>query len=144
MNEELHIYVSPCCKVECAKIRDAPVIRKDSPGVTTYYYDQCTACNGLCHPVVDKIYDSSGVEVKIGDIVECPRVSEDHSSRWHAAYEEYGHICIRDLGHNNSGMYQIDGPYYTRGHYSKHLDKLDDDDLDYYWGVKRCDIEAPT
>lgn len=84
------------------------------------------------------IKDSNGVEIRPGDIIECPDVPLDHGERYHVAYKsgQYNDMTIRDLGNNNLYMYEINGPYYNIGHFSKHLDKLNENDLDYYFGIK--------
>lgn len=133
--KDKHIYGSECCEAEIVPVPETVV--KTSPGVTSYYRGKCAKCEKLTHDKTLKIYDSAGVEIKHGDIVECPDMPIKHACRYHAAYKtDYG-FDIRDLGHNNCGMYQIYAPYFTIGHYSKHLDKLSDEDLRYYWNTTR-------
>lgn len=135
---ELHIYVSECCKAPLVKL-EREVVKKTSPGVTSYYQQNCSKCNQPSHAYKSKIFDSAGVLIEPVDIVECPTMPLNHSCRWHAAHwcDSRGGIDIRDLGCNNCGMYSIEAPYYTRGPYWLHLDKLSDEDLLHYWDTTR-------
>lgn len=142
---ELHLYGSPCCNAATRSV--AEVIVKIAPGCTAYYRDKCVKCGKLCHPKLTNVWDSEGVEILHGDIVECPMLAPgvtfagDHAERWHAArITEYG-LDIRDLGNNNSHMYRCWPPYFNRGPYWRHLGMLDDDDLDFYWGTTRAEAE---
>lgn len=131
---ELHIYKSECC---LADLQDLPaqIIKKTSPGCTSYYSQKCSKCGKPSHSACVQIFDSDGVEITPVDIVESP----DGMPRWHAAHiSRYnGPLCIRDLNHNNVYMYNIDSKYYNRGPYWKHLDKLTDEDLEHYWNTTR-------
>ena len=83
-----------------------------------------------------KIFDSNGVEIRPGDIVECPGEDLLCAWRYHVCFDDGSGTEIRDLGHNNLGTYDTNGPFYNIGHFSKHLDKLNEYDLDYYFGIK--------
>lgn len=133
-NKEKHIYGSDCCKAELESCQ--AVTKKTGYGLT-YYHNRCLKCGNLCKSFVLQIYDSAGVEIKAGDIIESPEEMENSACRYHAAYLSSGELEIRDLGHNNIYMYKQCGEYFNRGHYSKHLDKLDDEDLEYYWDTTR-------
>lgn len=139
-NSELHVYVSGCCKASTQKIGE--VVVKTSPGCTSYFHEQCLECKKPCHTRAHRIFDSDGVEIKSGDLVECPNEPEDHACRWHIAYMDGDWLDIRDLGHNNCHMYSICGPYYNRGHYSQYPGKLDADDLEYYFDIPKQEPES--
>lgn len=138
--KELKMYVSPCCKAQCSELEDV-IISSDEPGVTSYYRNRCDKCLKPCHLQLDRMFDSDGIEIKHGDLVECTSEPIDCAWRWHAACKshEYG-LEVRDLGHNNIGM--LSSPFYCRGPYWRHLDKLSDEDLEYYWGTNRRDADA--
>lgn len=138
-NKELDL--SSCCSAPILPLAKQ-ISKKTSPGVTSYYYHTCEKCTQPCHYDTVKIWDCAGDEIKNGDLVEAMDIPAWHAERWHACYlekNEYGqdHLEIRDLGNNNRGMYSLHSEYYTRGHYSNHLDKLSDEDLDYYWNTTR-------
>lgn len=86
---------------------------------------------------MSKIYDSKGIEIKPGDIIECPECGIDNAERYHVCFvdEPDGDPEIRDIVHNNIDAYLLWGPYYNIGHFTKHLDKLSPVDLRYYFGI---------
>lgn len=131
---EKTLYGCPDCGVGTIEIPCQIV--KDG-GCTRYYRNRCSRCDILCHPIKVKMWDSAGNEIKIGDLLECPNERLDGACRFHAVFPYQAGMEVRDLGCNNVEMYAISAPYYTIGHHSLHLDKLTDDDLDYYWGEKR-------
>ena len=88
----------------------------------------------------ESLVDSNGTPIKVGDIIECPEVPfPEHACRWHACFlNGYNETPeIRDLGHNNIGMWTCHGPCFNRGPYWRHLDILSDDDLSYYFHTTR-------
>lgn len=93
---------------------------------------------------MSEIKDSAGKVVEIGDIIECPEVSLDHAERYHVAFRERyccdGEMEIRDLGNNNVGMYDMNGPFYVIGKWYDHLDKLRNDDLLHYFPDEVCEL----
>lgn len=84
-----------------------------------------------------KILDSNGVEIRPGDIVECPEVDKNSAWRYHicSIWRLGDEPEIRDLGHNNLGTYDSVGPFYNIGHFTKHLDKLGNDAIVHYFNI---------
>lgn len=138
-NIELCIYGSACCKADLVKLPKT-IVKKTEPGVTAYFYNKCFKCNEICDSELLNVFDSFGVEIKHGDIVECPEVDIKSAWRYHAAFNRYG-LEIRDLGHNNIGMYNFHGKYINIGPYYRHLNKLSDEDLEHYWDTNREDAQ---
>lgn len=73
-----------------------------------------------------------------------PELPEDHAEKYHAVFasyfEHYGferELEVRDLGHNNVGMYLCYSQYINIGPFWKHLDKVSDEDLRHYWSMPR-------
>ena len=91
-----------------------------------------------------KILDSNGVEIKPGDIIECPELPTGYAERYHVAYKDGPdyEMEIRDLGNNNVYMYDSNGPFYNIGHFTKHLDKLSSSDLQSYFGIDPEQLKA--
>lgn len=137
--KEKHIRASECCK---ADFQEVPCRIVYSKGSTSYYQATCNKCKNYCHTRVIQVFDSDGIEIKAGDIVQNSAYDDPSNlCNWHASFiGSDGFLEIRDLGHNNTGMYSI-GDYYNKGHYSQHLDKLTDEDLDYYWDTTRKEAE---
>jgi hypothetical protein len=133
-------YVSDCCLSE---LNDAPTFTKKTRWGSTRYNKRCGKCGEYCGSHILHWFDSAGVEIQPIDLVECPEEPEDCAFRWHAAYledrEHRPELTLRDLGHYNVGTYS--SPYYTRGPYWLHLDKLDDGDLKDYWNTTRAEAE---
>jgi hypothetical protein len=135
MEPNKHVYGSECCAAELVPHKETVV--KTLPGVTSYFRNTCAKCGKLTHSKLLQVFDSNGIEIKAGDIVECPDLPVGHAERYHAAFDNGWGFEIRDLGNNNVHMYDLAGPYYNIGHYTKHLDKLTDDDLEYYFDTTR-------
>lgn len=132
-NKERHEYKSSCC---LAEMKESPMVVRTGPeaGTTHYYYKSCQKCGQPCHSVLTRLWDSAGVEVKPGDILENPDKPDWMCDRYHAVYTEAdGSLEVRDLGGSNVGMYNIEGPYFNIGHYTKHLDKVSQENIDYFW-----------
>jgi hypothetical protein len=129
---------SDCCGASLIDLPECVQV-KIQPGVTDYYYAKCSKCGEMCDSVLVKLWDSNGVEVNHGDILECPDVDLNHGERFHAVVRDKHELEIRDLGNNNVGMWDLHEPVLNIGHYSKNLDKLTDEDLEYYWDAKRED-----
>lgn len=127
------IYASECCAAETEPIKE--LIVKPNAWETRYYHERCSHCGNPCWTVVVKCFDSAGAEVLPGDVVEDVTVPEYHAERWRAVYKKGLGLEMRDLGNNNVGF--PDCEMYTRGPYWRHLDKLNDDDLEYYWNTTR-------
>lgn len=127
---EYHQMGSRCCGAEVEKLLYA-LVQKRRDG-TSYYYHQCSSCKKPCWTTPIRIWDSAGVEIKDGDILECPE-DKGLATEYHAVTKDGHGLDIRDLGHNNTAMYLSSGKYFTRGNYKKHLDKLSDEDLVYYF-----------
>jgi len=145
MKPNSFILGSPCCRMNLINIAEIVMI---VPGGEQYYRHKCSRCNALCWPMVLRQFDSAGHEIKPGDIIEVPELSPEklgweHAEHYHAVYRsEYnGGLEIRDLGNNNIGMYSLYDKYYTIGPYWKHLDKVTDEDLEYYWHTTREEAE---
>lgn len=80
--------------------------------------------------------------VKPGDIVYDPWTSgEDNSCNWHICYDNGRGYSpeIRDLGHNNCGMADLDGSHKNYGHISKCYKslpiKFGANDWEYYFQI---------
>lgn len=132
-----HILGSHCCEAPTHGIER--VEEKQTYG-TAYYYHRCEKCGKPCARKLLRLFDCAGFEVLPGDVVECPAVPENHSGRYHCVRMTSRGLDLRD-GNNNCGMYDMDGDYFTRGPYWMNLDKLSDDDLDYYWHTTRKKAE---
>lgn len=89
------------------------------------------------------VFDSNGIEIKHGDIIECPK-EKGTAWHYHVAFLSDGTLEIRDLGANNLDTYCLYGDYFNIGPYWKHLDKLTDDDLEYYFDTTREESEKKT
>jgi len=122
---------SECCRADTTPIDE--VVQKQ-PWGESHYHVRCSNCKNPCHTKVVQMFDSAGVEIVSGDILEATDCGPC-SPQWHAVYIEYGELTIRDLGNNNVAMW--DEPIYTRGPYWRHLDKLNDEDLEHYWNSNR-------
>lgn len=127
------IYGSKCCRGPVEKLRDVLVC--EDVGSTSYFYDKCLPCGNACRVTLIKLWDSRGTEVMVGDVIECLKESETSAEKYHAVYIEHDELTIRDLGNNNVGMWGLNGPIKTLGPYWLNLDKLDEEDLRYYWGT---------
>lgn len=103
-----------------------------------------------------KIHDSNGTEINPGDIIECPECPVDSAGRYHVCFASgpEHEPEIRDVEYNNIDAYLLWGRFYNIGHFTKHLDKLSNIDLGYYFGIdmdkaraNRADVdikESPT
>lgn len=133
-NEKRIDYGSECCAAEYEDTLETVI--KTSPGVTSYYRSRCKACGKLCHTKELRRFDSDGVEILPGDLIEVPELGEEHAERWHVCYLDNGDFAVRDLGNNNLYMLDCYEKYYNRGPFWKHLDKVDANDLHYYFGLE--------
>lgn len=130
-----HVYGSECCGEETERV-DLVAINT-APGVTSYYRNRCKSCGKLCHTELIRLADSNGVEVQHGDILEVPELPDWHAERYHAVVRNGVCLDIRDMGNNNRHMYNLSGKFFSIGPYWENLDKVTDEDLEYYWGAVR-------
>ena len=75
--------------------------------------------------------------IAVGDILE--HTDPDNIEKYFACSDDGEYIEVRDLNNNNVCMCELglNGNVKNIGHYTNNLDKLDDDDLAYYFGVNR-------
>ncbi len=121
---EKHLYKTDCCGVEAEYI-----LVKDRCELP------CSKCDKWARGDLCRVWDSLGIEILPGDIIQSIGMPDWHAEKYHVAFTGwFGHFEIRDKGNNNLGMYNIDGPYINIGHYSMHLDVIiRQEDLDHYW-----------
>lgn len=90
--------------------------------------------------------DCLGKEIRCGDILMLPSYPEGHGLRYHvcccsgygARYADEDRLEIRDLGNNNTHMWLgYESEMVNIGPFWEHLDKLSDDDLEYYFNCTR-------
>jgi hypothetical protein len=93
----------------------------------------------------DTMVDKRGVPIFPGDILQ----NKDPTSPWQFFVCFRPSTCedeieVRDLNNNNLGMCElgIGGDVVNIGHFSLHLDILNNDDLRYYFGIDLCLAEA--
>ncbi len=127
-------YGSECCGARYVTIPE--MVIKPSLGVTCYYTSRCEECGKPCHAKELRRFDSSGVEILPGDLIEVPELGEGHAEHWHICYLDDGDYAIRDLGNNNLYMLDCYDEYFNRGPFWRHLDKVDYGDLQYYFGLE--------
>lgn len=84
---------------------------------------------------MNKIFDSSGVEVRPGDVIES--ISNDPKEpitwKWHTAYLEDGEIVIRDGISFNRNMYDLYDRFYTRGALENNLSRFTKGELEFWF-----------
>lgn len=87
------------------------------------------------YKIEEKQVDNTGMPINPGDILE----GEDFgATRYYACYTDDGkQVQVRDLSANNVCMCDLGlkGDVRNLGHYSNHLDKLEEDDLTYYFAT---------
>lgn len=126
---------SLCCSADLENLAE-PIIERKATRLT-YYYHRCFYCKELTRTKDVQLFGSDGVEVMPGELLFCPEADEPW--QYHAVYLEGGELVIRDLNANN--VYTWTDPCYSAGPYWRHLDKLTDDDLAYYWNTTRAAAE---
>lgn len=129
-------YGSICCRVNTTTIK--PVIVATSKSSKHYYYSMCNNCDALTERIIINAYDSNNNKIEVGDILEVYELPIDHAEKYHAVFlDENNGLEIRDLGCNNVHSLDLYKKVFTLGHFSKHLEKVSDEDLFYYWNTKR-------
>lgn len=97
--------------------------------------------------VTERAFDYAGKEILPGHILELVEIDPGNEPwRYHVCYREGDTIFVRDLNANNVGMCSVYGPngnggvlgyndVKVLGHYKEHPDILDDEDVDFYFGL---------
>ena len=85
--------------------------------------------------------DVNGIEPKPGDLLK----AVNPASPWQylVCFDRYGKAQIRDLNANNLGQEDMD-EYKVIGHYSNHPGVLDEEDLEYYFGIRPKSSEGES
>lgn len=93
-----------------------------------------------------QVVDVNGTKIQVGDLLERVNMPyEDYPWRWYICFENGDTIDIRDLNANNVHICTVGedgkpgGNVVTRGHYSNIPGILSEDDLEYYFDIKRED-----
>lgn len=102
-----------------------------------YFYARCCLCKNYCDTGLARLWDSFGTEIMRVDIIEMCDEPEDSGQKYQAAYASNGMLEIRDLGNNNVAMLLGYGRFKTLGPFWDNMDKLNDEDYQYYWKVNK-------
>jgi len=112
---------SHCCLADTIGLDEVAVVGVGL--LSQHYTHKCTKCGKFCHEIMTRAWDSNGVEIKSGDLLECPDTIG--GERYHICCPDQcasGGIEIRDLGNNNLDMYLCHPITVNLGPHSKNKD----------------------